>query len=156
MNAPIELFPRIMSAIDLISQGRTKTSACDASGISITAFDTHIGSNEALQNLAAEAVRRGEDALADILLEINTHLYYGTMDPRMASVLSKNIQWYLARKRPKDYGDKMLIEHSISADKIIVDALTRGRNRAITGNVLDGVEYVVVDDDEEAKLRALY
>lgn len=147
-----------MRVIDLISQGRTKTSACDEVQISTNAYDAAVNANEVLHDIAVAAETRGQDTLADVLLEINSHAYYGTTDPKMAAILSKNIQWYLSRKRPKDYGDRVTVQHEITADKIIVDALTRGKDRAIAGAVLEGVVYTRDDEDEAeaAALRELY
>lgn len=150
-----------MRALDLIGQGNTETIACDSVGLTVAEFRACIRKDDALGYVYEEALQRGHDAMADALLDIQAHSVYGTQDAKMAAVVSKNIMWFLARKRPKEYGDHVTITHEITADKIIVEALTRGKDRAIAGAVLEGVEYHPVlnmtdDERERLELEALY
>lgn len=160
MPTPVDYFPTIMTAIDLISQGYTKTKACDTCGISTVLFDRYVSNNDVLRDVYGEAEQRGYDTLADILLEIDSNAIYGSSDPKMAAVISKNIQWYLSRKRPKEYGDRVSVDVTISADKAIVEALARARIRGTTGGtLLEGVSYARIDGltaEEQAELETLY
>lgn len=142
MPIPVDIYPSIMRAIDLIGQGRTKTSACDEAGISVTAFNTHVSASPELREMFDEAEQRGYDTMAEILLEIDRHPHYGSSDVAKASLISRNIQWFLSRRRPAQYGDKVVVENRITADKAIVDALNRARERA---TLLEDVPYEVVD-----------
>lgn len=72
---------------------------------------------------------RGTDAMADALLNPDNHKLYGHSDPKMARVQSDNIRWWLSKRRPKEFGDRIEINHHLTADKAIVQALTAARNR---------------------------
>lgn len=160
--ADLELYPQILRVIDMVGQGRTTTSACDELGVSVASFNRIVSNDDALSSLYHEAEQRGYDALAEALLEIDRHPHYGSSDSKMASVISRNIQWFLARRDSKRYGDKTIISHEITADKAIIEALSRGKDRAIavaSGAVLEDVQYAEVEttdeEDEAAALAAL-
>lgn len=160
MNALVDYIPRIMQAVDYIGQGYTKTRACDFSGVSVAVFNKYVGEIPELQVAAVEAFDRHYDTLADALVHIDTDTRVGSTDAKMAAVLSKNIQWYLARRRPKDYGDKLQVDHTVTLDRVITDALDRARQRAETGVVIEGVAYKRLVDglspDEHAELAKLF
>lgn len=141
--------PAVLYAIDLISQGRTKTSACDESNISITTFENYIKQNDYLKELYEEADQRGSDAMADALLEIDRHHHYGHSDPKMAKVVSDNIKWLLSKRKAKDYGDRIEVNHTLTADKAITQALIAGRQRAlqISDTVIDVTP--IYEEEEE-------
>lgn len=136
-----DVYIRVMHALDLISQGKTETVACDEARISKDTLDMYTSRDANLADMANNAKARGYDTLADILLHIDTDTEYGSSDPKVMKVLSDNIKWFLSRKDVKRYGDRMLVEHSITADKEIVEALSRGKQR-----VLEGVITAVVED----------
>jgi hypothetical protein len=160
MPTPVDYIPAIMHAIDLISRGYTKTRACDECNITTSLFDRYVRDNDTLRDIAAEATQRGYDTLADILLEIDSNPIYGSTDAKMAGVISKNIQWYLSRRKPKEYGDRVTVDVQLNADKTIIEALSRAKVRALTGGVLlDGVSYSRIDgltEEEQAELEKLY
>jgi hypothetical protein len=144
---PMDVYPLVMKAIDDIGNGRTLTRACDAAGLSVATFKRYVTDTPELHDLFNDAEQRGHDALADILLEIDSHPVYGSTDPKQQKVVSDNIKWFLARKRPQQYGDRVIVENKITADKAIIDALSRGAQRAIAAKVLEGVTYTVIDAD---------
>lgn len=152
MSLPYDYYPAVMGAIDLISQGYTKTHACDEMKIRIPTFESHVKSSPQLQELLHEAETRGYDAMADALLRIDNDTIYGQSDPKMAKVISDNIKWLLARRRQKEYGDRVTVQHNITADKAITEALIAGRNRAALASQSDYIDVtpVVVEpsDDE--------
>lgn len=125
-----ETLAKCLSVVALIAQGRTPTRAMDESHIAFDTFNKYCGEHAELLQMYQEAIQRGHDVLADILLEIDTHTLYGTMNPAMAKVLSDNIKWYLAHKDPVRYGEKVTITHNITADKAITDALQAAKTRA--------------------------
>ena len=102
-----------------------------------------------------EADQRGSDAMADALINIDNHRVHGQSDPKMAKVISDNIKWVLSKRKPKEFGDRVQVDHSVTVDVAITTALDAARKRVpALGNseVLDA-EFVEIDEDEE--LRAL-
>jgi hypothetical protein len=140
-----------MQVLTLVSEGRTLTTACDQLQIAPITVLKYVQNAPELQDAYMEAEQRGLDTLADVLLNIFSDPHYGQSDPRRAKILSENIQWYLARKRPSQYGDRQIIETHITADKAIVEALSRGKERAERGT-LDDVPYTVVSDEPIKRL----
>lgn len=151
MSTSYDVYPRVLDAIEYISQGETVTSACDTAGLSIAQFEGFIDRDATLQGLRQEAERRGHDALADALINIDNHRIHGQSDPKMAKVISDNIKWFLSKKDTKRFGDKIEVQHSLSLDRTIVDVLNAARNRVslIEGPVLDDVVYTPVNEDDE-------
>jgi hypothetical protein len=117
--------PKIMRAIRLIGEGRTVSEAIDETKIS--SWHWHKWTKtEPLNSLLQEALQRSYDVMAEMLVNIDKH----HAEPAMASVISKNIQWFLSRRRPQTYGDRAILEHHITASKEVIEALTRARERA--------------------------
>ena len=139
MSIPYDYTPAVLYAIDLISQGATKTAACDESNISTSTFDSYLSSNPELEEMYDDAYQRGYDSMADALLEIDNHQRYGQSDPKMAKVMSDNIKWLLSKRVSKVYGDKIEVNHNITADKAITQALLAGKQRALE------TSYEVID-----------
>lgn len=81
--------------------------------------------------------------MADILLEMETNPVYGSSDPQKMKIISENIKWLLSRRRPSQYGDKVTVEHNVTADAAIVEMLARGRDRA-NSLMIEEAEYVDV------------
>lgn len=76
-----------------------------------------------------DALQEGYDTMAELLLEIDRDPLYGNNDPKMAKVISDNIKWFLARRRPKEYGDRMDVNVTVTADKEIIAALRASQSR---------------------------
>jgi len=152
MGVPVDYLTGVMRALDLIGQGYSQTRACDVAKITVSTFKHYVKSTPELIAIFDDAEQRGHDALADVLLDIDNHPYYGTNDPKAQRVLSENIKWFLSRKRPAQYGDKMLVTHNITMDRVIVDALTRGAERA--GNIIDA-EYKVLEHKPQSSVNAI-
>lgn len=147
MNNVYDIMPSVMKVLDLIATGYTETSSCDQAGISPSMFRKTIKNSPQLQELYEEAFMRGTDAMADALLDPDNHSLYGHSDSRMAKVQSDNIKWYLAKRRPKDFGDKIEVTHSITADKAIIQALSAAKQRILTSSS-NVIEAELVDEDE--------
>lgn len=146
MSPLVDTFSQAMRVIDLVGQGHTVTNACQDVGISFQTFRRRITDDEQLMALFSEADQQGLDMLRDLLLNIDNDPRHGRSDPRMAAVISKNIMWVLSKRRPDVYGDKIVVENRITADKAIVEALSRGRDRALQRPVIDVVAQEVVDE----------
>jgi hypothetical protein len=143
-----DTYTRILKAVELISQGKTPTAACIEASISYPTFIKHIKNVPELQDAYVEAEQMGLDTLADVLLRITTDDTYGETDAKMAKVVSENIKWYLSRKRPTQYGDKLLVEHKITLDRIITDAIDAGKRRALGYTPAIDVTPTVVEEPQ--------
>lgn len=164
MSLPYDYYPGVLRAITFISQGLTKTKACDEALIPVATFDSYVKSDVSLGALFMEAEQRGYDAMADALLAPDNHTQYGHTNPQMAKIQSDNIKWFLSKKRPKDYGERIEIKHEITLDRAITDAMDRAKARingtviehdpkemtpvAITTSVISNIVHVVSEDDE--------
>lgn len=159
MTLPYDYIPAVLYAIDKISQGLTETEACDLANIKIATFKRYISDNPQLQELYVEADQRGADAMADALVRIDNHKHYGHSDPKMAKVISDNIKWLLSKRKSKNYGDRVVVEHNITADRAITEALLAGKNRAslafMPQQTVDAVFTEVEESDEEIMQRIL-
>lgn len=160
MTTPYDIYPYVLKVLDLISAGHTRTSACDEVRIGVSTFLKYVEKTPELQDMLAEAEQRGYDAMAEALLQPDNHAVYGHSDPKMASVQSKNIMWFLEKKRPKEYGPKVTVAHEITADRAIIDALTRRTANASlpapSPTVIDVPFTTVAQEDEEtAFLRSI-
>lgn len=153
MTTPYDIYPDVLKVLDLISAGHTRTSACDTVRIGVSTFLKYVEKTPELQDMLAEAEQRGYDAMAEALLQPDNHTVYGHQDPKMASVQQKAIMWFLEKKRPKEYGQKVTVAHEITADRAIIDALTRRANVSALpspeATVIDVPFTTVTQEDEE-------
>lgn len=129
---PIDVSSRALQVLDLIrntdlvrNKIHTITSACQEAGISRLSFIRFVEADPQLRELFETAQHEGYDMLAETMINIDQiH-----SDPKMAAVISKNIQWYLARKEPKTYGDRVSVDVTVSADRTIIAALQAAKAR---------------------------
>lgn len=157
---PIEMLPKVMSVISLLQEGRTLSAACDHVGVSTSTVKRYVQDHPELADAFRDAEQHGYDMMAEALLEIQSHPVYGTNIPAMASVVSGNIKWFLARKRPDVYGEKVEHKITISADREVMEALLRARERAqLRGPTINAlpspVEEATVIDDSEPDISSL-
>jgi hypothetical protein len=144
-----------MKAIGLFAEGRTKTRACDEVGISIATFEGYVKASPELQEIYREAEQRSYDAMAEALVDIDNHRIHGRSDPKMAAVVSKNIMFLLSKRRPKEYGERITVDHNVTMDKAIVDALTAGKRRATEALTVDATFEELPSSEEQAEIAAL-
>lgn len=109
-----------------------------------------------------DAEQRSYDAMAEALVDIDNHAIHGQSDPKMAKVISDNIKWLLSKRRSKEYGERITVDHTITADKAITDALAAGRKRAaltVDAEYIDVTPAALIDNvveqSEEAMLADL-
>lgn len=163
MPTSYDYYPAVLNAIDIISQGNTRTNACDDAGITIPMFERIVKESNELTDLLVEAETRGYDALADALVNIDNHKIHGRSDPKMAKVISDNIKWLLSKRRVKEYGDRLDVNINLTADKAIVEALAKGRARASQlalgapeeDDVIDAAFTVIEQSDDEIMAEIL-
>ena len=147
---------KIFDTLAFLERGFTLSRSLDGAQLSYTTYRKYVRDNPELQELFAEAETRGRDVLADTLLEIDSHPFYGSTNPQMAKVISDNIKWFLARKDPTRYGDKVTIENHYTADKAIIDALEAAKARAQTYHALPAPDATPVIDITPTRLEDLY
>lgn len=158
MSTVYDYYPAITQAIDLIGQGRTLTDACDLCNISVPTFKHYIKNDPALQDMFTDAEQRSYDAMADALINIDNHRIHGRSDPKMAKVISENIKWLLAKRQPKNYGNSIRVEHNVTADKAITDALLAARQRVAQqaiAHTIDAVYEEVLSPEDQAIMDEL-
>lgn len=159
MTLPYDYYPTVIRVLDLISEGRTITRACDEANIRVAAFKQYVKNVPELSELFTEAEQRGYDAMAEALVDIDNHAIHGQSDPKMAKVISDNIKWLLSKRRSKEYGERITVDHNITADKAITDALVAGRKRAQLAATVDAdfidITPVVNDVADEILLQEL-
>lgn len=141
-------YSTVMLIIDRIATGRTLTRSCQEYGVSVANFNRWMrDAPEEIKELYVEAQQVSYDTMAEALVNIQTDAVYGTEDARMANVISGNIKWLLSKRRQREYGEKLTVEHNITADKAITEALDRAKERFKSGVTLD---LVAKDVTEEA------
>lgn len=153
MTQLYDYYTAVVKAVGLIGQGHTLSRACDLADVSIVVFEKYVKNDVALQELYLDAERRGHDALADALINIDNDRVHGRSDPKMAKVISDNIKWVLSKRDQKRFGDKIEVKHEITMDRAIVSALENARERVRQIPKGDVIDVEVVDD--EAELRAM-
>lgn len=126
---PYDFLPLVMEALDKIAEGMTETRACDEVRINPAVFKNYISKSDELQEMYTEALQRGYDAMADALLNPDNHALYGRSDSKMAKVQSDNIKWFLEKRDAKRFGQRVQVDHHLTADRAITQALLAARNR---------------------------
>ena len=126
---PHEIVPKIMRCFDLIRQGRSPTASARDCLITWGTVRRYCDKDDDLRSMMLEAIQEGQDTLADILLEIDRDPHYGQSDPAMAKIISENIKWLLARRRPQEYGDRQTVDVNLKADAVILAALNAAKLR---------------------------
>lgn len=158
MSLPYDYYPAVLLAIDEISKGRTLTAACDIANISYSTFRNYIDRDPVLKGAFADAEQRGHDAMAEALMAPDNHALYGHSNPQMAKVQSDNIKWFLSKKRPKEYGERVQVDHSVTIDVVITGALNRARQRSRAIEAQDDVveaDFVDLSAEDEQAMRDL-
>jgi len=144
MTVPYDVIQDVMAVINAISSGKTPTDACDDMGLSYSTFCTYTAKYPQLAAMRTEAEDRLYDRMAEALPKIFDHPVYGVDDAKQASVISSNIKWLLERRRQKQYGSHSVIEHTITADRQVLDALQRAKARA-QGTIIEAVVEEVLE-----------
>mgnify|MGYP001546060075 FL=1 len=144
MSTPYDYYPACLYAIQQLGPGYTLTQACNAANITVALFRRYCANDPNLNDQFIDAEQRSHDALADALVHIDNS-EHGSSDPKMASVLSSNIKWYLAKKDPKRFGERVTVEHDVKVDVTITQALNRARQRTQIAAADDAVDATFVD-----------
>lgn len=154
MSLPYDYYPAVLFALNLFSQGETLSKACDDANITYSTFKRYVDTNPELQEMYVEAERRSSDAMADALVNIDNHKLHGQSNPQMAKVISDNIKWLLGKRKPKEYGDRVQVDHSVTVDVAITTALDAARRRVAVEDKSDVIDAVPVYTPEEEAIMA--
>lgn len=153
MNAQ-ERYAAVLKVLDFIGAGKTMTAACreaTLAGSPITPMTVKkaIASSPELQEAYTNATQAQHDAWVDRLVDMENDPD-GCSDPKMAAVLSKNLHWVLGRLDRQRFGDRVEVNHHLTADKAIVTALSRAKDRAaLPAPVIDAVFEEVADTADD-------
>ena len=152
---PYDYTPAVLYAMDLLSQGHSLTVACEKSNISVRVYNTYVKRSEELQELHNEAMVLRNDALTDVLLNIDNDKVHGRTDAKMAKVISDNIKWALEKNDPRRFGQRVEIKHELTLDRAIIAALDAAKDRipALTDGTGVMIDLTPVDDDISELLR---
>jgi hypothetical protein len=121
----IDKYTRGMLVVEHMRSGDTLTNACKKVGVSRHVVATLAKNDERFREVLEDADREGQDTLAEILVDIDQY----HPDPKMAAVVSKNIQWLLSKRRVADYGDRITVDTNKSQDEAILSALNEAIKR---------------------------
>lgn len=116
---------KAVAVIQMVAEGETVHLACELQFISVASFRSGLKKEVALQEMLDEALRYRNDTLSDMLVNIDKH----HSDARMASVISKNIQWVLERNEPEKFGARVTIHGGTEASAALAEALNKAIDR---------------------------
>ncbi len=133
MTVPYDVIQDVLAVFRVIEAGKTPTVACDECGLSYNTFCTYTTKYPQLAQMRQEAEDRLYDRMAEVLPNIFNQTTYEVNDAKEAGVVSANIKWLLERRRQKAYGAHSTVEHHITADKEVLDALQKAKARAQGG-----------------------
>ena len=154
MTSSYDVYPAVLHAIELIRQGETRTQACLKSNIPVSTLQTCAEKNRDVAAMIQEAEQLGHDAMADALVNIDNDIKHGTTDPKLAKIKSDNIKWFLSKKNPKNFGDRVVVEHNVTMDVAITARLDAARSRS--GELIEGAYTdVTACEDEKALLHRI-
>jgi len=156
MTITYDKYIQVLEVIESIGQGWTLTRACDLHRVGMLTFKKYIDNDEQLNALYVDAIQRGNDALADALLEPDNNEIYGRTDSKMAKVMSDNIKWVLS-KRDKRFADRVEHKVTLTADTAITSALEMARTRVAhkAPVLIDVTPKPPLTEAEQAELDAL-
>lgn len=143
MTVPYDVIQDVLAVLDVISRGKLPTVACDECGLSYNTFCTYTTKYPQLAQMRQEAEDRLYDTMAEALPNIFTQTTYEVADAKEAGVVSANIKWLLERRRQKAYGAHSTVEHHITADREVLDALQKAKARA------QGGDFAILEKTEE-------
>jgi hypothetical protein len=146
----------IMRVIDRISQGETPTRACKNERMAVATLQKYAKTDSVIGALFEEAMQIGHDTLADSLINLaDLQTMTGAADEKELKIASDNIKWYLARRNTR-YNERVVVEHNHTADKAVIEALTKGKQRAFERSAavaIEDAQYEIVEDDPLAEFR---
>jgi hypothetical protein len=151
----MEKYTKAMMVVERLRGGKTLSQACDEVYITRASVMKLAREDDKFKSVLEDAEREGQDTLAELLVTIDQQ----HPDPKMANVISRNIQWLLSKRRVADYGDRVQVDTNTTQDEAILSALNEAIKRIpvpeqpIPPAVIDA-EVVAVDTAAAAPLPA--
>lgn len=140
MSELVERYQKVVRVLGLHSEGKSIRKALQEVGdLTRHGFEETCARYPDLREMRLSAARCFRDNYHDLLLNIDDDPVEGRTDAKMAAVISSNIKHVLAVDDPEKFGNRLKVEHNITASDAIVAALEAGRRRAGLGPVLDAV-----------------
>lgn len=163
MSELVERYQKVVKVLGLHAEGKTIRKALRevnggfAVGLSRQMFERMCVEDAELRTLRLEAARSFQESYHDLLLNIDDDPTEGRTDAKMAAVISSNIKHVLAVDNPDKFGNRVKVEHNITASDAIVAALEAARRRAGLGPVIDAVLVEMVEKvgPEEERMETL-
>lgn len=116
---------KALTVVQLVAAGETVHQACEKAFVTVAAFRAAVKREPLLQPMLEEAMEIRNSIMNDMLVNIDKHV----PDAKMASVISKNIQWVLERNDPQKFGARVTLEGGNEASKLLALALTESIKR---------------------------
>jgi hypothetical protein len=103
----------ISKIIERLAEGLTLKKSCEISKVNYPNVVKRIHESEVLTKLYA----RAKDEFAHYCVQEMFEIVDSEPDVQKARLKCDNVKWYAARVLPKQYGDKVSMEHSSDPDK---------------------------------------
>lgn len=146
MSQLIEQYTIAVRVIGMHAEGKSIRKALREVGtMSRVTFERLCAENEDLRKMRIEAAHAFREQYHDLLLNIDDDPEEGRTDAKMAAVISANIKHVLAVEDRERFGDKVKIEHNITASEAIVQALDAARRRAGHSVIVDAVAVEIAN-----------
>lgn len=150
MSELVERYQKVVTVLGMHAEGKTIRKALrEVGGMSRQLFEAVCAGSAELRAMRVDAARCFRESYHDLLLDIDNDPHEGRTDAKMAAVISSNIKHVLAVEDPDKFGNRVKVEHNITASDAIVSALEAARKRAGLGPVLDAVVVELVGPEEE-------
>lgn len=114
-----------LAIIQDVSTGLTVSKACKNRRLTVVAFRALIKKEPDLQPMLDEALKARDDALNDMLINIDEE----HSDSKMAAVVSKNIQWVLERSDPARFAARVTLQTDNEVSRNLAEALNKAMER---------------------------
>lgn len=161
MSELVERYKKAVRVLGLHAEGKSirkalqEVNGTGGGGMSRQLFERMCVENQDLREMRFEAARCFRESYHDLLLNIDDDPVEGRTDAKMAAVISANIKHVLAVDDPEKFGNRLKVEHNITASEAIVAALEAGRRRAGLGPVIDAVLVQEVVGAAEERIETL-
>lgn len=117
-----------LAIIQDVATGLTVSKACRQRVMTVVAFRALLKKEPDLQAMLDEALKARDDALNDMLIDIDEH----QSDSKMAAVVSKNIQWVLERSDPTRFAARLTLQSDNEVSRNLAEALNKAMERIPT------------------------
>jgi len=114
-----------LAVIQDVATGKTVSRACRDRALAVPAFRALIKKEPDLQPMLDEALKSRDDALNDMLINIDQE----HSDSKMAAVVSKNIQWVLERSDPARFAARVTLQTDNEVSRNLAEALNKAMER---------------------------